>query len=182
MANIQGYNLVYHRIPVLETHPPTLVRYIHRTHGKEALSDIVEILVKNSSSKNIIFSDMSGHNKSIYCASVAILVRVAASVGIHSQKWKQLRQSFLNRENARVRIESPMMMDISDDLNEQIELDDHESMRDVALDSATDSNVLLYHLDDVGDVDLTSDVDTEEFNQAQKLAHQENDNIHHFYV
>ena len=40
------------------------------------LSDIVEILVKNSNSKHIVFSDMSGHNKSVYCSSVAILVRV----------------------------------------------------------------------------------------------------------
>ena len=39
-------------------------------------SAVTWALVKNSNSKHIVFSDMSGHNKSVYCSSVAILVRV----------------------------------------------------------------------------------------------------------
>ena len=34
------------------------------------------ILVTNSNSKSIVFSDMTGRNKSVFCASIAILIRV----------------------------------------------------------------------------------------------------------
>lgn len=76
MMGIKGYSIKYYRIPVIENHPPSIVGLCISRDPQESLSEIVGIMVTNSNSKSIVFSDMTGRNKSIFCAYVAILVRV----------------------------------------------------------------------------------------------------------
>ena len=69
----------------------------------------MEILVKNSNSKSIVFSDMSGHNKSTYCAAIGILVRVSTRLSSYLQKWKFLLHQFQERHSELHRLLSPTM-------------------------------------------------------------------------
>ena len=64
--SIKGYSVQYARVPVVESHSPSI----------DSLSEMVSILLENSSHKNMVFSDMTGHNKCVFCAAVAILIRV----------------------------------------------------------------------------------------------------------
>ena len=79
IVGTRGFDTNYHRIPIIETNPPSIVTSSFSSHPQEALSEIADILVNNSNSKSIVFTDMSGHNKSTYCSAVAMVIRVTFS-------------------------------------------------------------------------------------------------------
>ena len=78
-----------------------------------------------------------------------------------------------------------MMTNIPEEgYEDQIELDEAENMQDVPLMSPMGNDKLVYHLDDIIDVDLSMNANSEELKgQGQKsIRKEEKDNILLFYV
>ena len=78
-----------------------------------------------------------------------------------------------------------MMTNIPEDgFEDAIELEETENMQDIPLMSPMGKDALIYHLDDINDVDLSMNANSEELSgQKQKSIHkEEKDNILLFYV
>ena len=118
---------------------------------------------------------MTGHNRSIFCCTLAILIR----------KWKFLLRSFQDQSISR--LTTPLGDDsigsLTPDLQEVSDEDVESIEEDVKIDSIsvaeTPSTKPLYHLEDIDDVDLSiqqCEIEGEEPKQTDK------DTIHLFYV